>query len=253
MQVSPNSSDFTVFVTSFQDGKPVPNAKVVYTYTGHYYPTENGFDEKRMEGTTNEKGFVSFEGAPDRLGYHPMIHVSTENDSVTYTNVSAGYINRQGNQLLAHIFNDRGLYKPNEMAHFKGFTRAIQFDFSKGSNKYGTYAINIPTNCSGSYTFYDSRRVKYAEGKIEANSNGSFEIELKIPDNVNLGSHYIDIRLQGHSFTHNFSVEEFRTPEYNVSSNIIPSSLKVANYVGDKLVCKVSANYYSGGALEMQM
>ena len=50
---------------------------------------------------------------------------------------------------------------------------------------------------------------------------GAFEFAYVLPDNINLGSQTITIACEGQVFNHYFKVQEFSTPEYEVTSSII--------------------------------
>ncbi|EFC37102.1 hypothetical protein NAEGRDRAFT_59848 [Naegleria gruberi] len=245
-----------VFVTDFSTGKPVDNAEVTMFDTKNYYPDKETrtMDVRSVTEKTNERGMAYFTCIQ---GYHHVsIAVSKDTDQVVYTNPSVYVHSTRQDTNIAHIFNDRGLYKPNETVHIKGFIRNLIYDTNKDSENYGTYAITTQISKKEvTYEVFDNSRVKYLDGKVELSANGSFVLDLVIPDNVNLGSHSVTFSFDGQRFqqtvcwNHTFKVEEFRTREYTVSSSIIPSSEKVDLFVGEKFINKVSAKYYSGGGL----
>ncbi|CAF4451576.1 unnamed protein product, partial [Rotaria magnacalcarata] len=92
-----------------------------------------------------------------------------------------------------HVFNDRGLYRPKEEVHIKGYVRLMKI---KGEAKIPTYAQGIID-----YIIYGSHSEQLQQSKVELNNYGAFDIYFTLPDNVNL---------------------EFRKPEYVVSSMIRP-------------------------------
>ncbi|CAF4253465.1 unnamed protein product, partial [Rotaria magnacalcarata] len=92
-----------------------------------------------------------------------------------------------------HIFNDRGLYRPKEEVHIKGYVRLMKI---QGEAKIPTYAQGIID-----YIIYGSHSEQLQQSKVELNNYGAFDIYFTLPDNVNL---------------------EFRKPEYVVSSMIRP-------------------------------
>ncbi|EFC37630.1 ras GTPase domain-containing protein [Naegleria gruberi] len=138
-------------------------------------------------------------------------------------------------QITAHIFNDRGLYKPGETVSIKGYVRRFNL---KGN----VFSIDIPTN-SSTYTILDARQQRYESGKVQLSSDGTFNIQFKVPDNANLGSH--TIMFSDFSSNHAFKVQEFRTPEFKSKSSVSPG-----NYiVGGSAICTTNADYYSGGGI----
>ncbi|CAF4854577.1 unnamed protein product, partial [Rotaria sp. Silwood1] len=77
-----------------------------------------------------------------------------------------------------HVFNDRGLYKPKEDLHIKGYVRLLKV---KGEAKLPTYARGTID-----YTIYDPRGQQLQQSKVELNNYGAFDIKFTLPDNVNL-------------------------------------------------------------------
>jgi hypothetical protein len=68
---------------------------------------------------------------------------------------------------------------------------------------------------------------------------------------MNLGEATVEFNSERtHSrFTHTFKVEEFRRPEYEVSSSYIPITNHVATKTGGFAIAKAKATYFSGGGL----
>ena len=83
------------------------------------------------------------------------------------------------NTYVWHVFNDRGLYKPKEEVHIKGYVRYLAM---KGEAKLPTYAQGVVD-----YTVHDPRGQQLHASKVELNNYGAFNIEFTLPDNVNLG------------------------------------------------------------------
>ncbi|KAG2374652.1 hypothetical protein C9374_010671 [Naegleria lovaniensis] len=239
----------SVFVTDFRTGKPVPNASLNFKYSPQYYG-QVGIEVKFMseEATTNENGIGYLTPVHGAMYYSRLI-VKTDTDSVILIQPQIAIVSARTSYLTSHIITDRGLYKPKETLHVKGYFRTIDFNNDKSSDLFGTYSVGNPRNCNVSYVINDSLNVSYAEGKFETTENGTFSLDVQLPDNVNLGAHSIRFICNGYTFYSRFSVEEFRTPEYNVQSSVIPSSLKTNNFIGDQILFKTEANYYSGSAL----
>ncbi|CAF5061140.1 unnamed protein product, partial [Rotaria magnacalcarata] len=76
------------------------------------------------------------------------------------------------------IFNDRGLYRPKEEVHIKGYVRLMKI---KGEAKIPTYAQGIID-----YIIYGSHSEQLQQSKVELNNYGAFDIYFTLPDNVNL-------------------------------------------------------------------
>ncbi|CAF4359193.1 unnamed protein product [Rotaria sp. Silwood2] len=78
-----------------------------------------------------------------------------------------------------HVFNDRGLYRPKEDVHIKGYVRLLKIE---GEAKVPTYAQGIID-----YTIYDSRHEELQQSKVKLSRYGTFDIKFILPDNANLG------------------------------------------------------------------
>ncbi|CAF1121901.1 unnamed protein product [Rotaria sordida] len=134
------------------------------------------------------------------------------------------------NAYVWHVFNDRGLYKPNEDVHIKGYVRLLEV---KGDAKLPTYVQGVID-----YTVYDPRGEQLQQSKVELNNYGAFDIKFTLPDNVNLGDASVRLSLpnsQGET-THQFKIQEFRRPEYEVSSTTRPSTVHYCHPTNDEYV-----------------
>ncbi|CAF4209806.1 unnamed protein product [Rotaria socialis] len=143
-----------------------------------------------------------------------------------------------------HVFNDRGLYKPKEEVHIKGYVRLLKV---KDEAKLPTYAHGTID-----YTINDPRGQQLQQSQVELNNYGAFDVKFTLPDNVNLGSGYVTFSLPDSqsSTTHYFKVQEFRKPEYEVSSMIRPT---IAHYcypiVDEYVIATCQGKLFAGGYL----
>lgn len=83
------------------------------------------------------------------------------------------------NVYVWHVFNDRGLYRPKDEVHIKGYVRLLEV---KGDAKLPTYGRGVIE-----YTVCDPRGEQLQQSKVELNNYGAFDIKFTLPDNVNLG------------------------------------------------------------------
>ena len=148
-------------------------------------------------------------------------------------------------QYLWYTFTDRGLYKPGESVHIKGWLRSMELTLG------GDIGYAPDTAKSISYRVYDPQYNEIANGALEINDQGGFDMEFTLADNVNLGWANIEFMIDsddevgGLSHYQGYQVQEFRRPEFEVSVN--PPEETVL--VGSHTVLPVSAAYYSGGPL----
>ncbi|CAF4880362.1 unnamed protein product, partial [Rotaria sp. Silwood1] len=148
------------------------------------------------------------------------------------------------NVYVWHVFNDRGLYRPKEDVHIKGYVRLLKIE---GEAKLPTYAQGIVD-----YKIYDPRGEQLQQSKVKLNHYGTFDIKFTLPDNVNLGKGHVEFSLpDSKSDTeHYFRIEEFRTPEYVVSSMIQPLIAHYCHPTTDRyVIATCEGKLFAGGYL----
>jgi len=85
-------------------------------------------------------------------------------------------------------------------------------------------------------------------GKATVDALGGFDTDFKLPETPNLGYAYVYFEAKGRitgSFEHNFQIQEFRRPEYEVSTSVSQGP----QMVGGSADVTASAAYYAGGGL----
>jgi uncharacterized protein YfaS (alpha-2-macroglobulin family) len=151
---------------------------------------------------------------------------------------------KRGEELRWHVIDDRGLYRPGEQVHLKGWLRLVELRPDGG--------LRLPEKAFGiKYKVLDSRGNTLTEGESSVAGLGGFDLAFDLPDNPNLGQATVQLELTGPAgmstgrHVHSFQIQEFRTPEFQVSSSFGPAPV----YAGDTLDARVTAAYYAGGAL----
>lgn len=160
----------TAWVTDLMTGTPVGQAVV------------SVLNDK---SETNHQGLCAMANSPtdnDRLGYvqntrHGMLIVEKSDDQCMLTDIYSYASNP--NRYVWHVFNDRGLYKPKEEVHIKGYVRLLEV---KGDAKLPTYGQGMVQ-----YTVCDPRGQELERSETKLNDYGAFDIKFTLPDNVNLG------------------------------------------------------------------
>jgi uncharacterized protein YfaS (alpha-2-macroglobulin family) len=143
-----------------------------------------------------------------------------------------------------HVFDDRGIYRPGEEVHIKGWLRKIGAG-PKGdvATAKGVTAVN--------YILKDSRNNEILKGTARVNAMGGFDATFKLPPAMNLGHANLvlkadgDLGAQGIENSHHFRVQEFRRPEYEVKT----TASEGPHFVGRHATLTVAASYYAGGGL----
>ncbi|MBD0372577.1 MAG: Ig-like domain-containing protein [Pyrinomonadaceae bacterium] len=166
----------------------------------------------------------------------------------TYWWASDGSWRRAGENdyLTWYVFDDRKMYRPNEEVHIKGWIRRV------GGGKEGDVGSLSDAASAVSYKLQDSRGNEITKGVLRLNALGGFDTTLKLPATMNLGDASLIFEVQGgntgvggRTFNHNFQVQEFRRPEFEVNTKASEGPL----FVGDHATTTVTASYYAGGGL----
>ena len=146
--------------------------------------------------------------------------------------------------LAWHVFDDRRMYRPGERVHVQGFVRRLERRPDGGIG-----LLDTPARLD--WTVSDSRGNELTEGSGTLSTLGGFDLAFDLPDTPNLGQASVRINLRGNeglqtqSYHHQFEIQEFRTPEFEVRTR-----LPAGPFVGDETInAEVRAAYYAGGAL----
>lgn len=141
------------------------------------------------------------------------------------------------------VFDDRKLYRPKEEVSLKGYVRWVE-----GAKLGDVQPIGDRTGGSIEYVLNDSRGNEITKGTATVNSFGAFDFKLKLTDSMNLGQANLTIRTANSASTHyhQFNVQEFRRPEFEVSAKVDSEG---PHFVGGKADVSVEAKYFAGGGL----
>lgn len=167
-----------------------------------------------------------------------------ENTDYYWQDSGSWYKKTSSDTLRWFVFDDRKMYKPKEEVAIKGYIRKYT------AGKLGDVESLVGAANGITYTVYDARNNEIAKGTGELNSFGAFDFTFSIPDNANLGYGRVDIStnssISGGSTQHSFQVQEFRRPEFEVTSKV---ETEAPHFVGGNAMVAVEAKYYAGGGL----
>jgi len=189
---------------------------------------------------------------PASSSTYPNMLVARRGKDVAFLPENSDYYWQQGgtwykkttsDSLRWFVFDDRKMYKPKEEVAVKGYIRTIT------GGKLGDVEGLGDKPLAFDWSARDSRNNEIAKGTINTNVFGAFDLRFSIPDNANLGSGYIEFKRQGSTgsdFYHQFQIQEFRRPEFEVTTKVESEG---PHFVGDSALVGVEAKYYSGGGL----
>ncbi len=198
-------SELTAWATSLSGGEPLPGVEL-----------QLGGDS----ATTDADGLAKFALSNTPA---PLLIARAGGDTAilpqsTYYWYEDGFRQQQTlDEVRWHVFDDRAIYRPGEEMHIKGWVRRI------GSKQDGDVAL-LAGATSVRYQVIDPAGNQLADGATDVNDLGGFDFALTLPDNANLGyaQVYLSVagvgNVSGADYYHNFQVQEFRRPEFEVTT-----------------------------------
>lgn len=138
------------------------------------------------------------------------------------------------------VFDDRGLYRPGEQVHLKGWIRTLT------AGPAGDVAPAPGSLKAVSWTALDALGNEIGSGSTALDLMGGFDLKVDLPGTVNLGVARVEFSAAGdRTWRHTFQIAEFRRPEYEVTVSLTPDQ----GVAGDTVTASAQAEYYAGGAL----
>ncbi len=140
------------------------------------------------------------------------------------------------------VWDDRGLYRPDERVAVKGVVR--RFEASKGGGISDGEVKDLR------WQLYDSRGNEIDKGMAKVDSAGTFDVQVTLPRELNLGSARLALQAMGgpangRNHNHYLNVAEFRRPEFEVKASSDPGPY----ILGEHAIVEVEAAYFAGGGL----
>ncbi len=150
-------------------------------------------------------------------------------------------------ELRWYVFDDRQMYRPGEEVHVKGWLRRI------GGKQDGDVGLAGEALASIRYRIYDPQGNDLGGDQAQVNPLGGFDLAFKLPEAVNLGYARLELTAEGSlgglnnpQYYHNFQIQEFRRPEFEVTAR---NETPPPYFAGEGAVVAVKAAYYAGGPL----
>ncbi|MCX6043780.1 MAG: MG2 domain-containing protein, partial [Chloroflexi bacterium] len=227
-------SNMVAWATALQDGQPLTGVQLSLLGTN-------------ITGVTSPTGTatLALTDAPT-----PLLVAQKGNDTAILPQGMYGGGGWQkmpiSDELRWYVFDDRQMYRPGEAVHVKGWLRRI------GGKQNGDVGLLGDKNVAIQYQVQDPQGNQIGDGKTDVNELGGFDLTFTVPTNSNLG--YANLNLSALNvnavdnpqFSHNFQIQEFRRPEFEVSAR---NEDQGPFFVGDSAVVAVAAKYFAGGPL----
>ncbi|MBI5511043.1 MAG: hypothetical protein HY903_19955 [Deltaproteobacteria bacterium] len=251
-------AEAVAWVTRLADGTPVAGATLTLLQAGATVVSdagglgtlplpvatepESGAKRRLAKG---RRGRVAVkEGRREILVATDGTDVAILPESTSWWESGNGWVRREITpELLWYVIDDRGIYRPNEEVHLKGWLRQRRFD--------ETGDLELPALAGRSLAFklVDARGNTVQKGERRLNALAGFDLALRLSDRMSLGPATVELTLggdtDGASTTHRFEVAEFRRPEFEVTVKADAGP----HVIGRKASATVAASYYAGGGL----
>ncbi len=145
--------------------------------------------------------------------------------------------------LRIHAFSDRGIYRPGETVHVKGWLRLLE------DRPHGDLGL-APEVRHLDWSLTDARDALVAKGRAPLSGLGGFDLSVALPTTANLGHASLELRAEGaRGYEEPTRVElaltEFRRPELEITA----SASAAAVVAGEPAEATVRARYYTGEGL----
>ena len=206
-----------------------------------------------QKNTTPENGILRLQlpDSPSNTGMNMLIAKRgrdvaflPENTDYYWQDSGNWYKKGQSDTLRWFVFDDRKMYKPKEEVSVKGYIRLVTAGKLGDVEGLGDRANGL------NWSAKDPRGNEIAKGVGNLNAFGAFDFKFKLPDNSNLGYARIDLttntNIPGGSTQHQVQIQEFRRPEFEVTSKV---ETEAPHFVGAHAMIAVEAKYYAGGGL----
>ena len=223
------------WATNLRSGKPLSGV-------------EMSISGSSANGTSGANGTANIELPTTATGSRLMLVAKRGSDvaflpeHASYWSTHQGWIKSDpGLGLRWHIFDDRSMYRPGETVRLKGWIRSVGLGV-------GGDISAAPSNLkSVRYEVKDSRGQVIGSGTASVNALGGFDTAIELPKTPNLGYARATFQPVGASGqgSHSFQIQEFRRPEYEVTTSISSGP----HNVGETATVTASAAYFAGGGL----
>lgn len=227
--------DMVVWTTSLMDGAPLADVSLT-------------LQDANISGGTNAEGTaqLSLSDTPA-----PVLIARRGDDSAIlpqsnyYWYPDGWRKNYPSDWARWYVFDDRGMYRPGEEVHLKGWVRRV------GGTQEGDVGL-LRGVSSLRYQVTDPQGNQLEDGMADVSSLGGFDFAFTLPEGANLGyaNVYLSIpggaNISGTDYYHTFQIQEFRRPEFEVTAR--PEG-EGPYFIGDDATVAVTAQYFAGGPL----
>jgi len=148
-----------------------------------------------------------------------------------------------GDTVTGFAFDDRGIYRPGETAHVKGWFRRLRASSDSA-------VVPLGSAHAAHWTARDAFGDDVGHGKVTLSPVSGFDLKINVPQGAALGTAYLTVTVDDGGVrgaaTLQFQIQEFRRPEFEVVTRAESSGPYLLT--GPVTVAAL-ARYYAGGVL----
>jgi alpha-2-macroglobulin len=225
--------DALVWASDLENGEPLPNITI------DFYDQQQ---QRLGSATTDSEGIaaITFDRTENTgvvaIARQPFAAVSSNWPSGT----SAWDFGVPGtnnlDEMTAHIYTDRAIYRPDQTVAFKGVLR--NEDDVRFSLPAGVGSVDV--------AIYDPTREEVYRKTLPLNANGTFDGVLELDTNAALGDYSIQVMAAERSFSAWFTVAAYRAPEFEVT--VTPQQEEIVR--GTATQATVQVDYFFGAPVK---
>jgi uncharacterized protein YfaS (alpha-2-macroglobulin family) len=235
--------ELVAWANSLTDGKPLAGVEMTVSPDG-------------LAGTTGADGLahLPFKAAPETKGQQGALLVARRGDDIAILpqqyypyyypdNESSSWRRADSNETLRwYVFDDRKLYRPGEEVNVKGWIRKVNLTATGDTEMFTASAGEL-----ANYVLKDAQGNEITKGSVKLNALAGFNLKLQLPATMNLGGTNLSFELaeQGTGYIHQFQVQEFRRPEFEITTR----ASEAPHFVGSFATATTTAAYFAGGGL----
>ncbi len=205
-------------------GQPVPNVTVSAL-------AKSG---EKAHAVTDRDGIAELSATALGVGAQQdeLIIFARNDRQVAVNSIRARYDGPAG-EWSGYIYTDRPVYRPGHIVHFKGIFRLHSAD-----------GYHVPAGQKVAITIEDPDQKPVYQKTLVASANGTVHDDLMLPPGAALGNYFIQAKGGGDEgfMSGNFSVEDYKKPEYEV--HVTPSKSRVLE--GEMVQAVIDSRYFFG-------
>ena len=148
-----------------------------------------------------------------------------------------------GDSVTGFAFDDRGIYRPGETVHVKGWFRRVR------TSQQSTVAP-LAAGRTAHWSARDAFGNEFGKGDITLGAVSSFDLKVDVPPGAALGGATLEVSANdggiGGTASVGFQIEEFRRPEFEVVTRAESAG---PHLLTQPVTVAALARYFSGGVL----